>query len=247
MLVEPRPGGFFGGDPMHKPFFWGAGGRRMSADDLAFEKRLAAQQMATGADFRPVASPWQGLARVANGALGGLRMDRAENAEQERADAQAAILDALMTGAQTEGGGDPVTAAMLDPELRDFGMKVWEARQPQPAEPVLRQQNDGSYIGINPATGEVMFDIADPNPKPALDWMSVKNADGTTTLIPVGVDGPITGASSSGPPATLPPDFNFDEPQMPAQVNQALEQFKSIYGPEEGERRYNDLIGLGGF
>lgn len=238
-------GGFFGGEPM-QPFLWGAGGRRVSADDLDLERRLAAQQMAQGADFSPVASPWQGLARVANGALGGFRMQEANETAAEQSDVRQAILESIMAGGDTEGSADPVAAALADPELRDFGMAAWKARQPKQTEPPEIIQL--AQIANDPARPEW-------ERKAAADAVAAKNDPMTTATVgdvffsgrssqlPALLGEAGYSAVGNGPPDTLPPDFNFDEPQMPAQANPALEQFKSVYGPEEGERRYNALVG----
>src|SRR3546814_14427764 len=45
-------------------FTWGAGGQRMTPEDIAAQRRRAAGMMQS--DYSPIQSPWQGFARVAN-------------------------------------------------------------------------------------------------------------------------------------------------------------------------------------
>src|SRR3546814_20801155 len=46
-----------------QPFTWGQGGQRLTPEDIALQRRLAAQQMQQGADFSPIGHWSQGLAR----------------------------------------------------------------------------------------------------------------------------------------------------------------------------------------
>jgi len=219
-MVDPRAhSGSLGfpGRP-NEPFLWGGGGKRMTPEDITFQRRLAAQQMAQGADFSPVQHWTQGAARAATGLLGGLHMHKADEAAEARTGEIDSIAQILMAGGQMPDGSDPVAAALAFPELQDIAELTYKQRNPAPVEPTIQRANNGDILGLNPMTGEVMFQHADPNPKPALDWLSVKNPDGTTTLVPVGVGGPMAGQSGSTPPATLPPDFDFGEggPTQPA-------------------------------
>lgn len=203
------PSGFLGGGG--SPFFWGRGGSRMAPEDIALRRRLGAQQMQQGADYSPIASPWQGLARVANGITGGLQMRSANRAEDEARTAQQSVIEGLLAPYDPASGApDPVAVALADPSLRQLGMSVLQSRTPAPVEPSIQRRNDGSIVGINPTTGEIMFEQADPNPKPVLDWLEVALPGGQKKLIPVGPNGPITGDAAQ-PPATLPPDFDFGE------------------------------------
>lgn len=211
MTIMPtnRP---FPGRP-NEPFFFGRGGRRMTPEDIALRRRFGFQQMQQGADYSPIASPWQGLARVAQGFAGGMALRGADKAEERNTAEREDNIARLLAYDPASGEPDPVAALLADPETSAFGMAAYKGRQTDPVEPVIQRANNGDILGLNPLTGEVMFQHADPNPKPSLDWLSVKNPDGTTTLVPIGVGGPITGGSAS-PPATLPPDFDFGEPTM---------------------------------
>lgn len=70
--------------PPEQPFIWGQGGRRMTPEDIARERALAARQMQS--DYSPVQHWSQGLGRVADNVLGALRDRKAQKA----ADANAA-------------------------------------------------------------------------------------------------------------------------------------------------------------
>lgn len=54
-----------------EPFQWGSGGRRMTPDDIARERKIAASLMQS--DYSPVQHWTQGLGRVADNVLGALR------------------------------------------------------------------------------------------------------------------------------------------------------------------------------
>lgn len=113
-------------------FLWGAGGQRMTPEEIAFNRRLGAQQAL--ADYSPIQSPWQGLARVAGNITGALRERGAERAAQDNASADARITQAILgqsspvqggampSGAQSpaSGGINPaVIAALSDPYASD--------------------------------------------------------------------------------------------------------------------------------
>src|SRR5690606_41184503 len=80
MTVAPLPG--------QQPFLWGRGGKRMSMDDIALRRRLAAQQMAQGSDYSPVGHWTQGLAGVANGLACSVDIGRGDRAEAAQRAAQ---------------------------------------------------------------------------------------------------------------------------------------------------------------
>jgi len=100
MTVAPLPG--------QQPFLWGRGGKRMSMDDIALRRRLAAQQMAQGSDYSPVGHWTQGLARVANGLAGSVNMGRADKAEAAQRDAQQEIIEALLAPETMPSTGRPI-------------------------------------------------------------------------------------------------------------------------------------------
>src|SRR3546814_19338725 len=75
-----------------QPFTWGQGGQRLTPEDIALQRRLAAQQMQQGADFSPIGHWSQGLARVAQGLFGGMRERRADKASEANAAESNAVL-----------------------------------------------------------------------------------------------------------------------------------------------------------
>lgn len=114
-------------------FLWGRGGRRMTPEDIAFERRLAANQQQ--GDYSPIQSPWQGLARVAGNLNGALRERSADRASEANADETRSVLEALMAG-----GTAPAA--------------------PSPADPVATALA-GASAGVLPSTGRPMLPNAD--------------------------------------------------------------------------------------
>lgn len=149
------------------PFVWGSGGRRMTPDEIARERALAARQMQ--ADYSPIASPWQGLARVADNLTGALRDREARKASEQNTAEGAEIARLLMTpptmdaSAVSQGGGIvpvDVPPSMVAP---DQGMLV-PGSASGPVGPVA-----GSSIDGPPPISEA--------PAPPSDWRQAVNAD----------------------------------------------------------------------
>ncbi len=101
-------------------------------------------------------------------------------------------------------------AGQRDAKFEDWKRTYdYEAQHPKPstAQPYRWERNDGSVMQIDPETGEAKVLYADPNPK-NFTMQAIDNGDGTKTLVPVPLGGPVGGTAK--PPATLPPDFDFD-------------------------------------
>ena len=81
------------GSSQPQPFAWGAGGRRMTADDIPAQRKRAAGMMQ--GNYSPIQSPWQGLARVAGNINGALKMREADRAAQSNAAEGARTAQAL--------------------------------------------------------------------------------------------------------------------------------------------------------
>lgn len=194
-----------------EPFVFGRGGQRISQDDIALRRRVAAQQMAGATDTSPVGHWTAGLARALGGLTGGLEMRRLDRASAENQEAtSAAIAAALAPGGTLEGGGDPIAALLANPETQGLGAQLLKARTPKEPDISIQRANNGDIMGIDTATGRVVYTMADPNPKPVIDWQrSVDPLTGEVTLTPFGPNGPMGGVS--GAPDTLPPDFDFGE------------------------------------
>lgn len=170
-----------------QPFLWGGGGERMTPDEIAFQRRLAAQQTQT--DFSPVSHWLQGAARLADNVAGRFREQRVEKAAERNAAEGNAVLQALMSGS---GGPDAVTAALVNPyvndEVRDFAKMQWQAQQPKQVAPHYWETNDGS-LGVVGPDGKPSILYQDPTAK--ISWMTADNGDGTKTLVPFGPNGPL--------------------------------------------------------
>ncbi len=93
------------------PFTWGKAGRRMTAEDIARERALAARQMQS--DYSPVQHWTQGLGRVADNVLGALR-DR----DAQRAAATNAADTMRIAGLLTQ----PPLDASMAPEVAASGI-----------------------------------------------------------------------------------------------------------------------------
>lgn len=96
--------------PAPEPFQWGSGGRRMTPDQIAREREIANAML--GVDYSPIASPWQGLARVSENLLGVLGKRKADKAEQANMDYSDEILQSLMNpGGVPSATGAPGVAS----------------------------------------------------------------------------------------------------------------------------------------
>ncbi|GLQ53752.1 hypothetical protein [Devosia nitrariae] len=67
-----------------QPFVWGANGAAVSPEQIARRLQVAAALIKGGADLSPVGHWTQGLARLAQGGLGGLLAYRADELERAR-------------------------------------------------------------------------------------------------------------------------------------------------------------------
>lgn len=93
-------------------FLWGNGGTRLTPEDVAAQRKYAQGLMSQGMDYSPVASPWQGAARVAQALLGGYEGGQADYASKQNADESSKVLAALLGGAGAAPAATaPATAA----------------------------------------------------------------------------------------------------------------------------------------
>lgn len=97
------------GLPQNQPFVWGAGGARLTPEQLLAEQEMARDRMKS--DYSPVSSVWQGLGRVADNWLGALdarRLDKEQAATTERSNS---VLQGLMNspdqGSLISAASDP--------------------------------------------------------------------------------------------------------------------------------------------
>lgn len=130
-------------------FQWGAGGARMTPEQIAARRKVADALGAQASDYSPVRSWTQGLARVAQGFNAGLMNRRADDAEQANADANKQMIAALLAG----GGASAAPAASSGPTA---GAPV--------AAPIASGDSPASYRSFSPAE---LASPVDPHPQPS--------------------------------------------------------------------------------
>ncbi|MGN6768277.1 MAG: glycoside hydrolase family 73 protein [Rhizobiaceae bacterium] len=87
------------------PFQWGAGGARLSPEDIAKQRQVEDALLAKGIDTSPVGHWTQGLARVADALAGSIRRGQLDTAAKDDADFNSQIASSLL------GGGSDVFPA----------------------------------------------------------------------------------------------------------------------------------------
>jgi hypothetical protein len=80
-------------------FVWGDAGAQVTPEAIAAQRKIAQAMMARSGDYSPIQSPWQGVARVAEGLAGGLDARMADAAERRNQAAEAQLLASLIPGA----------------------------------------------------------------------------------------------------------------------------------------------------
>jgi hypothetical protein len=80
------------------PFTWGAGGARMTPEEIAAQRKVAQEMIKQGADYSPIQSWSQGASRVAQALLGGFESREADQASKANASSEAALLTSLLSG-----------------------------------------------------------------------------------------------------------------------------------------------------
>ncbi|MFG1340367.1 hypothetical protein [Xanthobacter autotrophicus] len=83
-----------------EPFVWGSGGAQLTPEEIARRREIAQALAAKGMDFSPVGHWTQGLARVAQGLVGGLEERRADEASKQNADYSNKLIASLMSGGE---------------------------------------------------------------------------------------------------------------------------------------------------
>lgn len=91
------------------PFVWGSGGVQMTPERIAAARKVAQAMQATGMDYSPVRSPFQGAARVAQALMGAYDERRANQAENANAAADKAMVSSWF------GAGAAPVAPMSTP------------------------------------------------------------------------------------------------------------------------------------
>ena len=180
-----------------QPFVWGQGGARVSPDQIARQREMAQSQLASGMDYSPVQSPWQGAARFAQAITGALGMKKADKEAAANQSASDAITQELLKG--NESSGNAVAAALLDPntspEARQFAVMQWKDAHRAPAAQHFFEANNGDEGAIDPVTGQVNILWHDPTPK--MNFIPDGMGGGQWVAVP-------TGAASAGNLPTAP-------------------------------------------
>lgn len=187
-----------------QPFVWGAGGARLTPEQILARQEMAQQKMQ--ADFSPVGSAWEGAGRVVNNVIGALDQKRLDKAQQANQAESNALMQAVLGG-----GTDAVTQALVSPysspQVQQFAKMQWERQNPKPTAPHYWETNNGS-LGVVGPDGKPQILYTDPTPK--IDWIQAKDpATGQITLYPMqqGGGGPVSGALPGAippPPAGIP-------------------------------------------
>jgi hypothetical protein len=225
-MIGAIPAGLFGLDPKAVPqqpaqaFTWGAGGARMTPDELAMQQQIAMQNQQAGMDTSPVGHWAQGLARVAQALVGNVQQGRVNKASSANADYEQQILQSLTGGAGNDQG---TLAALSSPYLgegaKDALKLQWQAGHkaaPQPSEferTLLAsgyQQGTPQWTQANQAR---LQNYTDPTINVPLPGGRVYVGPRSGLTAATGGGGPASTAPVGGapPPATLPPDFDFDQ------------------------------------
>lgn len=204
-----------------EPFLWGAGGARLTPEQLLAQQEMARDQMQS--DFSPVGHWTQGLGRVVDNFMGALDMRRLDKAEQANKAESDAVTQALMNG-----GGDnaALMQAMVNPyvsdQVRDMAGVMFKAQQPKQRNPFEFEQMLAAG-GYQPGTPEYQQQVR--------SMITAKNDPFVTATLPTGdffagrqsafgqylkggdqaVSGATPGGVGSSPPAMLPPDFDFGD------------------------------------
>lgn len=173
----------FGASPRQalqpEPFVWGKGGRRMTPQDISREREIAASLMQ--ADYSPIQSPWQGLARVAGNITGALRERSAMKAQDANSAASQQIMQSLL------GGGDPASTGVPAPEIDlSAGWTVPVDGSPM-GNPPPGASSPAPGGGINPA---ILQALADPYLDPQVKQIAMQQyKQATEQMEPMEING----------------------------------------------------------
>ena len=221
-----------------EPFQWGSGGRRMTPEDIARERKIAASLMQS--DYSPVQHWTQGLGRVADNVLGALRDRETDKAVADNQAYSRSVAELLANpggtpsasappgSPQSSGSGGNLTQLMqivADPYV-DAGTKALAQMQLEQGQKIQMKELEWA----NRERPEIVQLAQIANDPASPDWMKKAAADRITalndpmTIIPGLPGGTYVGrqsgmATALGAPAddapdTLPADF-FDDEKAP--------------------------------
>lgn len=206
-----------GMQPAAEPFVWGAGGAKLTPDQVA-ALRAQGEAMTQG-DYSPVGHWLQGLGRVADNIDGAFRLKRAERMEGENAARDADFAEAIASGRVDDA---TIARVLMDPNagsgVKQFAGMEYQRRQPKASAPteieklMLARGIPQGSPEWNKTLEAVITGKTDP--------FTVIQAQGGTFMGPQslvqqalqGGGGQASGAQPGGePPAVLPPDFDFGD------------------------------------
>lgn len=217
------------------PFIWGGGGRRMTPEQVAEEQARADAMMAAGADYSPVGSWAEGLARTSQGILGAFQAKRAGKAAEANTAESNSVMQALLAG--SSGGKsaprDAVIAAMMNPnvskDVRGFAEAEWGRMNPKPLAPT-EFERALQASGVQPGTPQwteamraKVMNTTDPfisMPTPYGPYMGARSQfDSTMAKLEGGGPASGIGAVAGGSPPPPPPGFQIEGGQAMSAPN----------------------------
>lgn len=251
------------------PFQWGQGGRRMTPDDIARERELAARMTQT--NYSPIYSPWQGLARVSENLLGAMRERKADKAAERNADYGQQIIQSLLNpggspSASGAPGGSPpspganiaqLSAIVADPyvppqvaalaksqlDMANFERKQQLQTQYGEQPEIVRLAN----IARDPTQPTEVRAAAEGRIKAMNDpEIVIPGLPGGTYVGPRSGVGMAFGQAPDDAPDTLPPDFQgFDDdaPPIAAAPPRVDENAALAKARAEGDEYLRRLLG----
>lgn len=140
-----------------QPFQWGAGGKRLTPEQIDAQRRIASSLMQS--DYSPVSSAWQGLARVGGNIVGALESKSLDQAQSANAAESQSVVQALMANGATDKGALASAAfnPYLDRTARAFaGNQLELLSKPIAVEAPKSYEFDATLrnAGIDPASPE---------------------------------------------------------------------------------------------
>ena len=139
-----------------EPFVWAEGGKRMTPADIRIAQELARNKMAAGADYSPIQHWSQGLARMANGWIGGIEDRRARRAGERNAAESMSVAELLSKGPGEDASAYDATLlsaagnSYIDPIVRNLAETERKRLAQQNAPQYFKSGND--YVAYDPRT-----------------------------------------------------------------------------------------------
>lgn len=150
-------------------FTWGAGGARMTPEDVAKRRQIEQAILARGTDTSPVGHWSQGLARVTDALAGSVRRGQTNRAEREGKASAEETIASLLGGGTAAATPSPVSAPVQAPEPAEGDYSI----APSYYDSIKSAESSGNPNAKNPnssATGLYQFtegtwaDLAKNNP-----------------------------------------------------------------------------------